>query len=702
MSNSVPWVDKYRPKKLDEIVSQEEVTKMLNQTLVTGQMPHLLFYGSSGTGKCLALDTPVIMYDGSIKMVQNVEQNDLLMGDDNTSRKVLNLSRGKDVMYKITQSNGNDYVVNSEHILSLKLFDSFLEKWDDVKQSYKLCWLEDHREQHKLFRVQQSDKKKICDIYDISYATQNDARHALEQYKKILLDKKINKKGDVCDISVKDYLNKSDEWKYLYRGFKCGQINCWKKKETDIDAYLLGYWLNNESQQKNISAEILHDSMDRFSGVLNKYGMLNDRHIPFDYKINDVDTRMQLLAGYLDADDYLRENQNFGFRQKSKKLFDDIVFISRSLGFIVSIRESEIIDDNIYYRANIHGNGIENIPTKIKNISKYKHNKDNFAYKIDVEKLNYGDYYGFEIDGNKRFLLGDFTVTHNTSTILAVAYQLFGPKIFKERVIELNASDERGINIVRHKINTFARMAIGNADENYPCPPFKLIILDEADAMTTEAQSALRKVMEELSGITRFCFICNYKNQIIDPIVSRCMKFRFKPVDCENMYKKLDEIAIKEKMNIMQPEIKIISEIAKGDVRKGIMILQNLKYVGKYKGEIKKDDIYKMTGQMSVDSVIPLWNMCHDNKMDLSEIIKKINKFKKDAIPIMSILENLQKILIDSDLDDKKKSLISIQLSETETCIYGGADEYLQMIGIFSYIYNLNRYGNEAIIENIH
>jgi hypothetical protein len=132
--------------------------------------------------------------------------------------------------------------------------------------------------------------------------------------------------------------------------------------------------------------------------------------------------------------------------------------------------------------------------------------------------------------------------TGKTSSILALCNQLYGPERVNERVIELNASDERGINVVRGKIITFAKVAIGTKDPKYLCPPFKIIILDEADAMTKEAQAALRKVMEENSNITRFCFICNYINQIIEPINSRCVKIRFKPITKTNIINKLEYI----------------------------------------------------------------------------------------------------------------------------------------------------------------
>lgn len=106
--------------------------------------------------------------------------------------------------------------------------------------------------------------------------------------------------------------------------------------------------------------------------------------------------------------------------------------------------------------------------------------------------------------------------TGKTSTILALARQLFGPDLFKSRVLELNASDERGISVVREKIKTFARETprhnpgVASDGKEYPCPPYKLIILDEADSMTQDAQSALRRIMETYSRITRFCLVCNY------------------------------------------------------------------------------------------------------------------------------------------------------------------------------------------------
>lgn len=163
---------------------------------------------------------------------------------------------------------------------------------------------------------------------------------------------------------------------------------------------------------------------------------------------------------------------------------------------------------------------------------------------------------------------------------MALTRELFGPELAKSRVLELNASDERGISIVREKIKNFAKISVSapseHAKKNYPCPPYKIIILDEADSMTHDAQSALRRTMETYSKITRFCLICNFVTRIIDPLASRCSKFRFKPLDQSSAIERLNDIAKTENVMLEGPEvIQALVKVSEGDLRKSITFLQS-------------------------------------------------------------------------------------------------------------------------------
>jgi len=282
--------------------------------------------------------------------------------------------------------------------------------------------------------------------------------------------------------------------------------------------------------------------------------------------------------------------------------------------------------------------------------------------------------------------------TGKTSLILALCNELFGPVRVNERVIELNASDERGINIVRGKIIEFTKIAIGTRDPKYLCPDYKIIILDEADAMTKEAQAALRKVMEENSNITRFCFICNYINQIIEPINSRCVKIRFKPIDKESMISKLISISKNENINIDYKALECVSEISNGDLRKGILMLQNIKYIKNNtyaKNVISKNDIYevcKYISQENMDKYI-LDIKTNGNILNIIKITKEI--INKGYIFNSIINKITQYIIFNDEYDDKSKANILFEMSIIEKSINDGANEYIQLLKLITMISNL-------------
>nr|CAD7199254.1 unnamed protein product [Timema douglasi] len=186
--------------------------------------------------------------------------------------------------------------------------------------------------------------------------------------------------------------------------------------------------------------------------------------------------------------------------------------------------------------------------------------------------------------------------TGKTSTILAAARQLFGD-IYKHRILELNASDERGIQVVRDKVKKFAQLtASGVRPDGRPCPPFKIVILDEADSMTHAAQAALRRTMERESKSTRFCLICNYVSRIIQPLTSRCTKFRFKPLGNEKILEHLQLICAQEEVLCGQDVLQLLVDTSDGDMRRAITCLQSSAKLQDKGALVTVEDVLEISG----------------------------------------------------------------------------------------------------------
>ena len=274
-----------------------------------------------------------------------------------------------------------------------------------------------------------------------------------------------------------------------------------------------------------------------------------------------------------------------------------------------------------------------------------------------------------------------------TSAIIALGYQLFGPNLMNERILELNASDERGIDTVREKIITFAKESIGTGDPNYPSPPYKIIILDEADAITLDAQSALRKVIETSSNITRFCFTCNYIEKIIDPIISRCVKFRFKPIDKKSMIFRLKQIAGKEKIRLNNECFEKIFEMSEGDARRSIMLLQNTKYLYKYKNKVSIDDLNELVGSSKIQDLEYIW--AETLKSDIANLVSLSQFIKNQTINISELLNFLKDKILEHTIKDETKSKLIQIITNTEARLLERADEYINILYLLSEI-NLN------------
>ncbi|XP_001633013.2 replication factor C subunit 4 [Nematostella vectensis] len=273
--------------------------------------------------------------------------------------------------------------------------------------------------------------------------------------------------------------------------------------------------------------------------------------------------------------------------------------------------------------------------------------------------------------------------TGKTSTILAVARELYGHEMLKQRVLELNASDERGIQVIRDKVKTFSQLsASASRPDGKPCPPFKLVILDEADSMTPSAQAALRRTMEKQTKTTRFCLICNYVSRIIEPLTSRCSKFRFKPLSSEILERRLKEICVKEEVNCEDKAIDEVIKISEGDMRKAITFLQS---AHRLKGDsgIVAEDIIEIAGAIPDNLIKSLFDASRsDSYQKLEGVVKEIIAEGHAASQLIGQVHD--QIVQMEDLNDHQKSAIMEKIAIVDKCLIDGADEYLQVLSMCS------------------
>lgn len=278
--------------------------------------------------------------------------------------------------------------------------------------------------------------------------------------------------------------------------------------------------------------------------------------------------------------------------------------------------------------------------------------------------------------------------TGKTSTILALTKELYGPHLAKTRVLELNASDERGISIVREKVKNFARLTVSKASkddlEKYPCPPYKIIILDEADSMTADAQSALRRTMETYSGVTRFCLICNYVTRIIDPLASRCSKFRFKPLDSSNALDRLRYVASNESLKQEEGVLERILDISQGDLRRAITLLQSTAKIVLQNDEIDTitvKHVNELSGTVPDDILQHLIKTVEGRNLDT--IIQEVQNFVNSGWSAAATIYQLHEYYIKKDdLDTNFKNKVSWLIFETDSKLASGCNEHLQLLNL--------------------
>ena len=384
---------------------QAESIQLLRNAFSKGHRVQM-FYAPTGAGKCLGINTPVLMADGSVKPVQEIIVGDKLMGPDSKIRNVLSITSGREMLYKINPIKGDPYIVNESHILSLR-------------------------------KVSGSDGIYL-----------SDGTH-------------ITKDQDIVNVNVKVLIDSNQTAKWCLKGWRSGEIEFNNEYNLPIPPYILGIWIGDGSHKNPVIckpyAEVIQawidygisiglnysvdDQPTRCNGyrltngrnrfekknifleLLKDLNLVGNKHIPDIYRTASINDRLELIAGLLDTDGFTAQG-GYDFLNKDENIVDAMVFLCRSVGLSAYKRECQkgIKTTGVkgtYYRISISGD-CHKIPCKQKPAAINKQIKRGLVHGIKIEKIGIGDYFGFEIDGDKLFLLGDFTVTHNTEIAIAI------------------------------------------------------------------------------------------------------------------------------------------------------------------------------------------------------------------------------------------------------------------------------------------
>lgn len=731
------WVEKYRPKTLDEIVGQEEVVKRLKNYVKQKNIPHLLFAGPPGTGKtatAIALtrdlfgefwrdnfielnasvskDTPILVrIDGQIRRVTFEELDKIYFKDSNEEYvKVDNLEvLTVDRNYKVVWAKVSTLI---RHKAS-KILRVHLEGGGLIELTGNHSVMILSEEGLKAIKASEINE----DDYLLSFTAELEGNlnvidlsdYVVTSRTVVLNDLKLNERLYTAEGAVGFRGNTSGQIVYT---INAEEQNLASKIRNFADYYNIGVYENYTNfNRERLSAKqirILSTQLAKFFRDNDGNGFkAKNKRVPSFMFSAKLESRLAYLKGLYEGDGYGEWGNVIRILSVSKDLLIDVAWLARISGIESSIFDREV---RLIWRGKMNWKKSDLLPAK-PIISLIKR----------IEKKIKGNWFRHQLyDGRDRIskdvlkrivkMVDEYKLSENEKKIFELlkrlAYtDLHALKVRKVELIEYNDyvydvsvpnnemffagnipillhnSDERGIDVVRHKIKEFARTApIGGA-------PFKIIFLDEADALTPDAQAALRRTMEMYSKTCRFILSCNYISRIIEPIQSRCTVFKFKPIPPEVMKKRLKEIAESENVEITEDALDALVYISNGDFRKAINALQGTAALGEV---VTAEAVYQITATARPEEMKELIETALSGKfLEARKILDRM--MIEYGMSGEDIVSQLFREIIASKLDEKIKVMLIDKLGEIDFRLTEGAHDRIQLDAYLAYLANIGK-----------
>jgi replication factor C small subunit len=269
--------------------------------------------------------------------------------------------------------------------------------------------------------------------------------------------------------------------------------------------------------------------------------------------------------------------------------------------------------------------------------------------------------------------------TGKTSTVITLATEIFGEGNISGNLLELNASDDRGIDIIRNEVKDFAKTLPIDA-------PFKIISLDEADALTSAAQHALRRTMEKYVSSSRFVLLCNYPGKIIEPIQSRCAFFRFQRLGDDVIKEQMAYISKKENVDYTSKGLDMLVKVSNGDLRKAINVLQATAATG---GKIEETSVLETVGGVDPNEIEKLLNAARNQEFDRAKGKLQDLIFVR-GVAGSDIIREINSNITRMDFSDESKLKIIDRLAEVDFRLTEGASPDIQIAALLAHIGTLD------------